>query len=189
MRFRAVFLLLALSVVQLLATKPLAAVPPTAEQPWRALHVINYTTDERLEGLAQAIAATGQDGHQLPDSRSELRLRVPIASGAAAGRAADHQSRRRANAGRVPRERHRAGAAVHVPGAPVVGQEHVSAAHEVSGARSDARRVSRQQRHLLPRVGPDESEDERDRLRADRRADRRLRGQGVSRRHGRSVSC
>jgi glycosyl hydrolase family 20 len=62
MRLRSVFLLLALSVVQLLAANRLAAVPPTAEQPWRALHVINYTTDERLEGLAQQLPQLAKMG-------------------------------------------------------------------------------------------------------------------------------
>ena len=80
----------------------------------------------------------------------------------------DHEGRREAIPGRLPRERHRAGAAVHVPGAPVVGEEHASAAHQVSGARSDARRVSEQRGHLLPRMGSDESQDERNRLRPHR---------------------
>jgi hypothetical protein len=32
-----------------------AALPPTAEEPWRALHVISYTNDERLESLAKQL--------------------------------------------------------------------------------------------------------------------------------------
>jgi Glycosyl hydrolase family 20, catalytic domain len=32
-----------------------AAVPPTAEKPWRALHLINYGTNEKLEELAQEL--------------------------------------------------------------------------------------------------------------------------------------
>ncbi len=36
--------------------------PPTAEQPWRALHVISNTTDERLRTTFAAASATGRDG-------------------------------------------------------------------------------------------------------------------------------
>lgn len=39
----------------LAASRSYAAVPPTAEQPWRALHVINYTNDEALDRLARQL--------------------------------------------------------------------------------------------------------------------------------------
>lgn len=49
-------LCLAASVFVVAATSlSTAAVPPTAEQPWRALHVIGYTTDEALERLAKQL--------------------------------------------------------------------------------------------------------------------------------------
>jgi hypothetical protein len=38
-------------VVLAMAQRTLADSPPTANRPWRALHVINYTRDERLERL------------------------------------------------------------------------------------------------------------------------------------------
>src|SRR5437588_9549450 len=31
------------------------AVPPTAENPWRAVHLNNYETDKRLDGLAEQL--------------------------------------------------------------------------------------------------------------------------------------
>ncbi len=40
----------------------LAASPPTADQPWRALHVINYTSDERLGRLAQQLPQLAEMG-------------------------------------------------------------------------------------------------------------------------------
>jgi hypothetical protein len=55
MRIRAVVCSLTLGIVQLTAANLSATVPPTAEQPWRALHVINYNTDERLEQLARQL--------------------------------------------------------------------------------------------------------------------------------------
>jgi hypothetical protein len=55
MRIRAVVCSLTLGIVQLTAANLSATVPPTAKQPWRALHVINYNTDERLEQLARQL--------------------------------------------------------------------------------------------------------------------------------------
>lgn len=53
------------SMVLCAAMLPIDAVgasPPTAEQPWRALHVISYTTDERLERLSQQLPQLAEIG-------------------------------------------------------------------------------------------------------------------------------
>jgi hypothetical protein len=39
-----------------------AAVPPTAEHPWRALHVINYTTDDGLKKLTEQLPQLAKMG-------------------------------------------------------------------------------------------------------------------------------
>ena len=168
-------------------TTAFADVPPTADKPWRAVHVISFKSDESLEKLAEQLPALAKLGVNCLilevnysfefQSHPELRNgNSPITKAGAA---------RFVDACRA--QRHRGRAAVSMSRPSVLGEEHRPAAHEVSRARSDARCVSRQQGPLLPRVGPDEPADERDRVRAHRRNRGRLRRQGVPRRHGRSV--
>ncbi len=48
-------LVLCSAVAGLAVSSTMAAVPPTAEKPWRALHVINYSSDDGLDGLAKQL--------------------------------------------------------------------------------------------------------------------------------------
>jgi hypothetical protein len=52
----------ALLLAAVLPANLFAASPPTAERPWRALHVINNTTDERLERLARQLPQLAEMG-------------------------------------------------------------------------------------------------------------------------------
>ncbi len=58
----AVFCMIQTAVLLGLTNRSSAAVPPTAEQPWRALHVIDYTSDESLEQLAEQLPALAKLG-------------------------------------------------------------------------------------------------------------------------------
>jgi hypothetical protein len=49
-------------ITAILPANLFAESPPTAERPWRALHVIGYTTDERLERLAQQLPQLAELG-------------------------------------------------------------------------------------------------------------------------------
>lgn len=48
-------LVLGSAVAGLAVSTTMAAVPPTAEKPWRALHVISYTSDDGLDKLAKQL--------------------------------------------------------------------------------------------------------------------------------------
>src|SRR4051794_5792795 len=48
-------LVLCSTIAALAVTTTMAAVPPTAEKPWRALHVISYTNDSALDRLAEQL--------------------------------------------------------------------------------------------------------------------------------------
>jgi hypothetical protein len=52
----------AIAMVQLQLTDAHSATPPTADRPWRALHVINYTTDDRLDRLARQLPQLAELG-------------------------------------------------------------------------------------------------------------------------------
>jgi hypothetical protein len=45
-----------------LPIEAVAASPPTTDHPWRALHVISYTTDERLESFSQQLPQLAEMG-------------------------------------------------------------------------------------------------------------------------------
>jgi hypothetical protein len=56
MNYRVTLRLIAIGIAcQVGTARLIAEVPPTANKPWRALHVINYTTDERLVGLERQL--------------------------------------------------------------------------------------------------------------------------------------
>src|SRR3954468_11940813 len=50
------------SVLSLCGALVQAEVPPTADHPWRALHVINYTTDAGLSKLAESFPKLSEMG-------------------------------------------------------------------------------------------------------------------------------
>ncbi|HEX3602000.1 MAG TPA: family 20 glycosylhydrolase [Lacipirellulaceae bacterium] len=61
--YRLFIALLSVMVISLgSATAARAVVPPTADQPWRALHVINYTSDAGLDKLAKQLPQLAELG-------------------------------------------------------------------------------------------------------------------------------
>ena len=59
-------------------TVAMGAVPPTAEHPWRALHVINYSNDAALERLAEQLPQLAKLGITVTDITNAIKAQSAV---------------------------------------------------------------------------------------------------------------